>query len=251
MKGAILYFSATGNTEFIANCIKEEFFKNGVTCDIYEIPKNKSFKDKYDFYVIGAPIHAELYPYFFTDLVLEKLNEGHNRNCLLFSTQGSEFGTGPYDLGKKLHNKGYNPLVLDCFFMPNNYYLVLGKNETEESKKERMEKGRLQAAKTVEKFLKGESYKASTPKRMWWGKPVSKLFLGYSKKWAQKNLSVDKNKCIKCGKCVLNCPTQNISFKEDIIEFSNKCVSCQSCLHNCPKDAFLYKGKTFEAYKLK
>lgn len=251
MKGAILYFSATGNTEFIANCYKDEFIKKDIPCDMFEISKNKNFEDKYDFYVIGAPIHAELYPYFFMDYILNNLKEGHHRKCLMFSTEASAWGSGPYYLGKKLEDKGFNPVVLDCYFMPNNYYLVMGKNEDFESKEKHMDTAKEKASKAVELFLKGESYKASSSKRLWWGKPVSKLFLSYSKKWAQKNLSVDKNKCIKCGKCVIDCPVHNISLNKDNIEFSNKCVSCQRCLHSCPKNAFLYKGKSFEAYRLK
>lgn len=250
MKGAILYFSGTGNTEYVSNIIKDEFTKRGIACSLFEISKDKDFKDNYDFYVIGGPIHAELYPKIFTDFILENLTVGHKRKCIVFSTEGSKSASGPAYLGKKLIKKGFDIVVEDCFFMPNNYYLVMGKKLNKDQKIELMGRAKIQAAEVVEKFLKDEPLKRSAKGRVWMAIPASKLFLKYSRNFAYKNFSVESEKCIKCGKCIMNCPVKNIALADGRIVFGDKCISCLRCLNNCPKDAFLYKGKPFDKYDL-
>jgi len=53
--------SGTGNTEYVARAIKQEFANSNILCDTYEVSKNSGFEDKYDFYVFGAPIYAEMF----------------------------------------------------------------------------------------------------------------------------------------------------------------------------------------------
>lgn len=65
----------------------------------------------------------------------------------------------------------------------------------------------------------------------------------------KKKVGVDSNLCVKCMKCVNDCPTKNIYLDENI-KFKNQCISCQRCVHCCPVNAFTYKGKHFEQYKL-
>lgn len=56
-----------------------------------------------------------------------------------------------------------------------------------------------------------------------------------------------KEKCIKCGKCVLDCPVKAYDF--DSNNFPNidhkKCISCFRCIHKCPKKALsIFKKKS-------
>ena len=49
--------------------------------------------------------------------------------------------------------------------------------------------------------------------------------------------------CTLCGKCVKNCPAENITIENGKISFGNKCVVCQACYHRCPNQAILYLNK--------
>ena len=53
-----------------------------------------------------------------------------------------------------------------------------------------------------------------------------------------KMLHVNKKKCINCMKCVNNCPTQNIEFKNGKFIFHSHCTLCSRCSFNCPTNAF-------------
>ena len=79
-----------------------------------------------------------------------------------------------------------------------------------------------------------------------------------------KHCHIDQDKCIKCGKCVAQCPYRAISKLErpcavacgmDAIESDelgrakinyDKCVSCGMCLVNCPFGAIADKSQIFQ-----
>ena len=43
--------------------------------------------------------------------------------------------------------------------------------------------------------------------------------------------------CIKCGLCVVKCPTGAISKDNPQVTDKNKCISCMRCVAVCPKQA--------------
>lgn len=73
----------------------------------------------------------------------------------------------------------------------------------------------------------------------------------------QKLFSLDKEKCIKCGICIKDCPVQNIETGKDGYPKWNKhCNMCLACEMNCPKEAIssLINGpimKPFVKYNVK
>lgn len=48
---------------------------------------------------------------------------------------------------------------------------------------------------------------------------------------------VDRDSCIKCMKCVRDCPTGNISFEDGRFHFGGKCTGCVRCSFRCPEKA--------------
>ncbi len=52
-----------------------------------------------------------------------------------------------------------------------------------------------------------------------------------------KTFRVVKKKCIDCGLCIRNCPTQNIRKQGDKFKFGNHCLGCMRCSFLCPKGA--------------
>ncbi len=54
----------------------------------------------------------------------------------------------------------------------------------------------------------------------------------------QKEIWVHHKKCIRCLKCISECPNSAIYLDDDAIEIDrNKCVGCYACVEVCPSDA--------------
>jgi ferredoxin-type protein NapH len=55
------------------------------------------------------------------------------------------------------------------------------------------------------------------------------------------DVAIDKNKCIRCGKCVKNCPMDALA--DDALDKGRAdimCSKCGKCIDNCPKGAIGY-----------
>ncbi|HMK43257.1 MAG TPA: nitroreductase family protein [Dissulfurispiraceae bacterium] len=57
---------------------------------------------------------------------------------------------------------------------------------------------------------------------------------------------VDKEKCVKCGSCIDDCPANIIDFLDDYpaipAEKEEKCIACQHCFAVCPEGAISIFG---------
>ena len=62
-----------------------------------------------------------------------------------------------------------------------------------------------------------------------------------------KKYKVNEN-CIKCGMCVRNCPTHNITMENGNFKFGKNCLMCMRCSFNCPKNCI--KIGLFENWKV-
>jgi ferredoxin len=67
------------------------------------------------------------------------------------------------------------------------------------------------------------------------------------KEWI-KELTINKNTCTKCMKCVKGCPRNNINIGEKIV-FGINCDVCLYCINNCPQKAINIGNKTIGKVK--
>lgn len=52
------------------------------------------------------------------------------------------------------------------------------------------------------------------------------------------------DKCISCGKCARECPSEAIHFENGKPVWQGDCYMCLHCIHYCPKEAIQYGNKT-------
>ena len=224
----ILYFSATGNSLFIAQKIKEK-----IGGQILYIPKYAGDGSEFEKIIVVSPIYSGGLPVHTYDL-LPRLSKDVELTVVL-DYGGAPMGADRLTLAyaQSLH---LNLLAIYTVKMPENYTLFF--NPLKLFNDISVKKSFARAEKVADGILHGEKH--------------------LPKKTKSKNDAYEKNKgnwhiigerfsvtdaCVKCGKCVSVCPVNNISFADGKVTFSHQCVACLGCYHRCPQKAIVYNGR--------
>lgn len=226
----ILYFSSTGNSLQIAKKVKERFGGN-----IVYIPKYDGDGSEFQRLFIVTPIYSFGLPTPVFDL-LPRLAK--DTKIIVIQNYGGMVGGADalfYDYAKQL---GLRIKGIYTLKMPENYtlFLVPPKFYTKRILKSsdrridkilnRIEKEDYVLPKSKVKIKNKETYLKN--KNNW-------HIIG-------GRFSVNDS-CIKCQKCIQNCPASNIYFEEGKIVFKDNCIACLGCYHRCPQKAIVYLDK--------
>lgn len=251
MVGNIIYFSGTGNTEYISKLFMDEFKLNNIKTRLTDITKKRFITNNFKFLVLGAPVYADFYPRYFINWINEKIPIGEKRKVIIFTTIGAKSSSALNELVEIMKEKEYIVNIAVEFEMPNNYYLsnIFGRPRKEEIEMKK-QKAKIKVNELVDIYISGnEKIDKAAFSRTMITKPVHNIFTEYSNTWAKKNLKVDMRICTRCNKCIEDCPTKNVSFT-DKVEFKEECIYCLKCVNTCPVNAFLYKNNKVIQYKL-
>ncbi len=225
----ILYFSSTGNSLQIAQKVQKKFGGG-----IFYIPKYLGDGCEFDRIFIVTPIYSYGMPAHVFEL-LPRLDK--EKEIIIIQNYGGMSGNADRLIYEYCMKYGLNVKSIYTIKMPENFTLSF----------------------TVPKFyLKGVLKKSegridevlqriadkdfSLPQK---AKTKEQTYLRNKSNWhlIGERFSVTDD-CIRCGKCVSLCPTQNISLTDEGIKFADKCVACLGCYHRCPKKAIIYQNKS-------
>lgn len=235
MKKVIIYFfSGTYNTRYVAEKYAESFTKVGCSVTLCDVTAKSQFvaPDEFDLVGLGYPIHAFNCPELFYKFVKNANIVGKDYFIFKVSGEPLPLNDGSSHLIVRKLAKNNCLLVGEThFLMPYNIMF-------------RHDDGLVaQMVFYAEKLAEGnvnELMNGQAPRieHTFWSRVVSFLF---RIEWFGAKLNGffyhADSKCVKCGKCVNNCPTCNIKAKSDRLEFGGKCAMCMRCVLNCPIDA--------------
>ena len=224
----ILYFSSTGNSLYIAKKIKEK-----IGGQVVYIPSYNGNGSEFEKLFVVTPIYSYGMPKHVFDL-LPQLD--HSKELTIIQNYGGMIGGADYYAYNYALQNGLNVKSIHTIKMPENFtltftmpkfylrYVLKGADK--------------RIDKVIAKILNG---KHSIPRKK---RTKESTYLKNKSNWhvIGERFSVT-NDCVKCGKCVNICPSQNISFSGDKIVFADRCVACLGCYHRCPKKAIVYLNK--------
>lgn len=241
----ILYFTATGNSLYIAKSIGGE---------IYSIPQMVK-EGRYEFTDDKIGLVFPLHSWSVTPYIVDFLKKAtFNCNYLFaITTYGIYSGAVAkhlQDIGKEA---GFSFSYINKIKMVDNYIPTF--NMDKEVKKE--------PKKGIEKQLEGiKSDIANSKKWIMKESIIDKMATNHmlkrgNKPYNKKRLKVHaygegiKNyidvddSCTQCGVCAKVCPVDNITmdYKNGKIALSDKCFMCFACVHHCPSNAIHIKGQ--------
>ncbi len=236
MKKADIYvFSATGNTMKCAEELRKNLIELGAEAEIKRIESGLERVERTgDTVVICYPVHGFNAPMNVINFCKGLPESG--ADAYVLKTSGEPLSINDDSSARliaSLKKKGYAYKGEFHFVMP--YNMIFRHSDEMAAKMFQTAKRRMPSVAEVvfegEEHSKKVSMKAKIVRGVvgieHWGARVNGRFF-----------TVDTDKCVKCMKCVKNCPTENISYENGKFKFGGNCLLCTRCSFNCPTDAF-------------
>ncbi len=236
MKILLIYFTGTYNTKFVTNILKNRFINKNNIVDVVEVNIDTPIVDLNDYDIIGFgyPIYAFNSPNIFNKY-LRKLKLPNDKRYFIYKNSGEtlKYNDASSRVIWKILKKQKCAITNEYhIIMPYNIHFrfddrfvkeILGylDKQIEIIVYDLMNEKESKIHANIGLKLISCFY---TIQRL--GGPINSLFY-----------KIDYTKCIKCNKCLNNCPVHNIKIKNDKYKFGRKCIMCMRCSFYCPKDA--------------
>lgn len=243
----IFYYSATGNTRYAAQYLREKLSGQVVNI-IGNRPEEINIDGIKENDTIGFmfPIYSWGIPKVMSDFI-EKITARVPKNLYIWCvcTCGDEAGTAMKTLNNKIGRmRGRGADAMFSLIMPNTYVLLPGfnvDNKDIEDRKLSQAPEVLDRIAYVIKSRRSEIYEVKEGSFPALRSLVFPLFEKWGvnpRKWKVSSA------CISCGKCANVCPASNIKMIKEpthtFPQWGNICYSCCACFHICPVKAISY-----------
>lgn len=254
-KGLVVWYSQTGNTGRIGKLIAAIWERAGIKVDSGDYRDLGSIDPgDYDAIAAGCPVFYYEVPVNFRQWIngLESIEGTAVASFVTFGGAGGNQHNTAFNLLSMLTEKGGVPAGMGLFggmsaFAPtwstgNSARILKYKDQPDEKVYTRV---REFAEKIVTRVKDNEPLNASAEFTF------SEYFKGGISIWGTKLLitghSVNRNKCISCGRCVKLCPVNAIFPEKGKVE-TGRCIACLGCINNCPVNAVEMKFMGKEVY---
>lgn len=242
VKYCIIYFSGTGNTEFVAKKIKKSINETGNDCDLISIENDKNASSpgliNADLIIFAYPIYGSMAPRIIRDYIHNNYEKFIDKPSGVIVTQDLFSGDGGAFLARILRKYGIKVVDIEHFAMPTNLSdadIFKIKNGKDNDKK--INKTTTKIEKYVNRLL------IKQYKRI--GDNIFSRILGlfqrlsfqFAEKYYIKNFHIDNEKCTLCAKCLKICPTDNLYIVNDTLSARLNCTLCYRCVNQCPAKA--------------
>ena len=235
----VLYFSATGNTEFIAKelarCLDDEcvnLLERFKSQDHSVLHSEKPF-------VICAPVYVCEMPRFMSRYLKEQTFSGSKDVYFIF-TSGGYCGISGV-LAKSMFQKknmiyhGHAEFKMPRNYVANDAYPMLEAEEIES----RISASYERIPSVADRIRNGQKL---TARHVFLFETL--ITVPFNPVWCKLKLTAKDfhatGACVGCGKCAKLCPLNNISLENKLPVWGNKCTHCMARIGNCPKEAIEY-----------
>lgn len=237
----ILYFSGTGNSKYIAQRLSDA---TGDTIysinDAFKSDEHPTFNDNR--LIFSLPTYAWRIPKV-VEAWINKCTFSPDTAVYFVMNCGGEIGNSEKYILKLCRNKGFRYMGCAEIVMPENYLAMFSVPNEEQSRRIIAKREEIidSVCDTIKSGTPLPPYTTNLTGRMM-SSIINPLF--YTLCVKDKLFSVDMNKCISCGKCVKECPLNNITLNNKTPEWNGNCTHCMACITICPTEAIEYGEKS-------
>lgn len=235
----VLYFSATGNTEFIAKELAKRLDDECI--NILDRVKKQDYSPLHSEkpYVICAPVYVCEMPRFMAKYLKKQTFTGSKDVYFAFTSGGYCGCSGALAKhifkNKKMVYHGHAEFKMPRNYVVSDAYAMLDKKEVEE----RIIDSYKQIDKVSSDILAGNKLKA---RHIFLFETI--ITVPFNPVWCKYKLTAKdfyaKDNCIGCNKCEKLCPLNNIKIIDKKPVWENQCTHCMACIGNCPVNAIEY-----------
>ena len=238
----MLYFSATGNSQYIA-----ELFCEKMNAGRYSIEADTDFNKMIAAEeVVGFcyPIYGSRAPRLMREFVSKHMHLLKNKKLIIFCTQMGFSGDGARALTDLFPRRQANVIYAEHFLMPNNVCnLSIMPLASKKTTNWYLSNSQKKMQRTCENIRNGKTKRRGfNPGSRALGM-IQGVFMPVIEKRAVKKVWIDGD-CVKCRTCAAICPMGNFSYENGEIKAKDNCMMCYRCINMCPHRAitvFLHK----------
>lgn len=240
----IFYFSATGNSKYVATRISNKTGDKIIAID-------QCLKDKELVYLaennenigIVVPTFTSALPTivdeFFKKISIKRKGKGYNFAVI---TYGTNSGAAYYFLKNNMKNISLPINALYSVKYPDSFTPIFNV-----SNKEKMNKKVKDAEPVIDDIIEKIQQKVEgnfVKNKTLPGIATLIHKVAYLNARNTNKFTVDDS-CIGCGLCAQKCPVDAIEMENNKpVWVKSKCTLCLGCLHRCPKNSIQYGNKT-------
>jgi ferredoxin len=249
------YFSATGTTKKIVECISDKI-AHKLNIDLavtdFTLPSARAdnlYFNSNELVIFGVPVYAGRVP----NVLLKYLEKIKGNDALAVPVV--LYGNRNYDdalieLRDLLEKGGLHTIAAAAFVGEHSFSASLAKGRPDASD---MEKAVLFADKIAETVQRLDSKSALSPVFV---KGTPEPYRPYYQPRDRKGNSIDIRKvkpltsdsCTDCKLCAKVCPMGSISY-ENVRELTGICIKCGACIKKCPLGAKYYDDAGYLYHK--
>ena len=230
-KRLVFYFTATGNSLFVARQLSDS------PISIPQVLKKQELVYEADEIGIVCPDYAGAIP----KIVQEFVAKATLKAPYIFTI--ITYGNSPvnvaewwdeYCKGKSVVNNYVQPIL-----MVDNYLPVFDMNEQIKIDKHVDES----LAKILEDIGEHKNQIAAAEMGRFNKDILKRMQDQHFSMTAERLLELKKDRCIECMTCQKVCPHKNFSLSDGGLQFAGNCEYCLACVHNCLQKALTLKSQ--------
>lgn len=233
----ILYFSATGNSEYAAKRIGRDI--DDEATNLFEKIRNRDYSEMHSDrpWIVVTPAYAWRIPRILQEW-LENTTLSGNRDIYFVMTCGQCIGNAGRYLEKLCAAKKLNYLGCTAVTMPENYIAMFAVPAMAESL-EILQRAEPVIDNAVLSIKRGEAF--SKPAITLQDRMNSGIINGaFYPVFVHAKKFYAADTCTSCGKCVKVCPLNNIHLERGKPAWGKNCTHCMACICRCPVEAIEY-----------
>ena len=238
-----VYLSGSGNTKHIVTLLLNELGNTGISAPVESADAERALEGEE--IIIAYPTMFSNIPYLIRDFINIHKDAWKGKKIFLITTMGLFAGDGTGCAARLLKKYGAEITGGLQIVMPDSIGDCKALKKSKEQNKAVIDKADKRVTEAAKKIREGNYPKEGLSfaahlaglfgQRLWFYNKTT----GYTDK-----VKIDPAKCIGCGICAKNCPTQNIKIEDGKAVASSKCTMCYRCINHCPKQAMTLLGKT-------